>query len=37
LQITSVAVVPLVMEGETFGLCVFMFSDAQPDIEILGW
>jgi diguanylate cyclase (GGDEF)-like protein len=35
LQITSVAVVPLVMEGETFGLCVFMFSGTEPDIEIL--
>ncbi len=35
LQITKVAVVPLVMEGETFGLCVFMFSGSEPDIEIL--
>jgi len=35
LQITRVAVVPLVMEGETFGLCVFMFSGSEPDIEIL--
>jgi diguanylate cyclase (GGDEF)-like protein len=35
LQITRVAVVPLVMEGETFGLCVFMFSGLEPDIEIL--
>jgi diguanylate cyclase (GGDEF)-like protein len=23
------------MEGETFGLCVFMFSGSEPDIEIL--
>jgi diguanylate cyclase (GGDEF)-like protein len=35
LQITSAAVVPLVMEGETFGLCVFMYSGAEPDVEIL--
>ncbi len=35
LQISRVAVVPLVMEGETFGLCVFMFSGTEPDIEIL--
>jgi diguanylate cyclase (GGDEF)-like protein len=35
LQITKVAVVPLVMEGETFGLCVFLFSGYEPDIEIL--
>jgi diguanylate cyclase (GGDEF)-like protein len=35
LQITKVAAVPLVMEGETFGLCVFMFSGTEPDIEIL--
>jgi diguanylate cyclase (GGDEF)-like protein len=35
LQITKVAVVPLVMEGETFGLCVFMYSGSEPDIEIL--
>jgi diguanylate cyclase (GGDEF)-like protein len=35
LEITRVGVVPLVMEGETFGLCVFMFSGTQPDVEIL--
>ncbi|HEY7268443.1 MAG TPA: GGDEF domain-containing protein [Dehalococcoidia bacterium] len=35
LQISRVAVVPLVMEGETFGLCVFMYSGYEPDIEIL--
>lgn len=35
LQITRVALVPLVMEGEIFGLCVFMFSGVEPDIEIL--
>ncbi len=33
LEISKVAVVPLVMEGEAFGLCVFMFSGGQPDIE----
>ena len=35
LDITRVAVVPLVMEGEAFGLCIFMFSHRQPDVEIL--
>lgn len=35
LEITRVAVVPLVMEGEAFGLCVFMFSGREPDIEVL--
>lgn len=35
LQVTRVAAVPLVMEGETFGLCVFMFSGVEPDVEIL--
>ncbi len=35
LQLTRVAVVPLVMEGEAFGLCLFLFSGAEPDIEIL--
>lgn len=35
LEITRVAVVPLVMEGEAFGLCVFMFTRMEPDIEIL--
>jgi diguanylate cyclase (GGDEF)-like protein len=35
LEITEIAVVPLVMEGEAFGLCVFMFSDNDPDIEVL--
>jgi diguanylate cyclase (GGDEF)-like protein len=35
LDITKVAVVPLVMEGESFGLCVYLFSNVEPDIEIL--
>jgi diguanylate cyclase (GGDEF)-like protein len=35
LEITNVAVVPLVMEGEAFGLCVFFFSRNEPDIEVL--
>ncbi|MPZ48337.1 MAG: diguanylate cyclase [Dehalococcoidia bacterium] len=35
LEITRTAVVPLVMEGEAFGLCVFLFSGAEPDIELL--
>jgi diguanylate cyclase (GGDEF)-like protein len=35
LQITKVAAVPLVMEGETFGLGIFMFSGTEPDVEIL--
>jgi diguanylate cyclase (GGDEF)-like protein len=35
LEISKIAVVPLVMEGEAFGLCVFMFSGAEPDIELL--
>jgi diguanylate cyclase (GGDEF)-like protein len=35
LQITKVAAVPLVMEGEAFGLCVFMYSGSEPDVEIL--
>ncbi len=35
LEISDVAVVPLVMEGESFGLCVYMFSGNEPDIEVL--
>jgi diguanylate cyclase (GGDEF)-like protein len=35
LEITKVAVVPLVMEGEAFGICVFMFSGREPDVEVL--
>jgi diguanylate cyclase (GGDEF)-like protein len=35
LEISRIAVVPLVMEGEAFGLCVFMFSRIEPDIEVL--
>ena len=35
LQVTKCAVVPLVMEGETFGIRVFLFSGVEPDVEIL--
>jgi diguanylate cyclase (GGDEF)-like protein len=35
LEITRVAVVPLVMEGEAFGLCVFFFSGTEPDVDVL--
>jgi diguanylate cyclase (GGDEF)-like protein len=35
LDVTTVAVVPLVMEGESFGVCVFLFSHRQPDVEVL--
>ncbi len=35
LDITRVATVPLVMEGETFGICMFMFSNTEPDVELL--
>jgi diguanylate cyclase (GGDEF)-like protein len=35
LELSKVAVVPLVMEGEAFGLCVFMFSGGEPDVELL--
>ena len=35
LEITRIAVVPLVMEGETFGLCVFLFTDVESDVEVL--
>jgi len=35
LEITRIAVVPLVMEGEAFGICVFMFSGREPDVEVL--
>jgi len=35
LGVTKVATVPLVMEGESFGLCVFMFADVEPDVELL--
>ena len=35
LEITRVATVPLVMEGEVFGLCVYLFSGREPDIESL--
>jgi diguanylate cyclase (GGDEF)-like protein len=35
LQITRVATVPLVMEGEAFGICLFMFTQEEPDVELL--
>lgn len=35
LQVTRVAAVPLVMEGELFGLCLFLYSGREPDIEVL--
>lgn len=35
LEISQVAVAPLVMEGEAFGLCIFIFSGKEPDLEIL--
>lgn len=35
LEVTRVAVVPLVMEGESFGLCVFMYSHVEPDVDLL--
>jgi diguanylate cyclase (GGDEF)-like protein len=35
LGLSRIAVVPLVMEGESFGVCVFMFSGREPDVEVL--
>jgi diguanylate cyclase (GGDEF)-like protein len=35
LNVTKAAVVPLVMEGESFGLSVFLFSEREPDVEVL--
>ncbi|HEX5370903.1 MAG TPA: sensor domain-containing diguanylate cyclase [Dehalococcoidia bacterium] len=35
LDVTTVAVVPLVMEGEAFGVCVLLFSHRKPDVEVL--
>ena len=35
LEVTRAACVPLVMEGESFGVCVFLFSGKEPDIELL--
>jgi diguanylate cyclase (GGDEF)-like protein len=35
LNVTKVAVVPLVMEGESFGLSIFLFSGQEPDVEVL--
>ena len=34
-HISKVAAVPLIMEGESFGLCLFLFSNAEPDVEVL--
>src|SRR6266508_4194599 len=35
LELSKIAVVPLVMEGEAYGICVFMFSGVEPDVEAL--
>jgi diguanylate cyclase (GGDEF)-like protein len=35
MNITRVATVPLVMEGEAFGICLFMFAHEEPDVELL--
>lgn len=35
LSVSKAAVVPLVMEGESFGICVFLFSESEPDVEVL--
>ncbi len=35
LGITKIAIVPLVMEGEAFGICLYLFSGVQPDVELL--
>jgi diguanylate cyclase (GGDEF)-like protein len=35
LGVTRVAVAPLVMEGESFGICVFVFAGEQADVELL--
>jgi diguanylate cyclase (GGDEF)-like protein len=35
LGVSKAAVVPLVMEGESFGLSIFLFSEREPDIEVL--
>ena len=35
LSVGKVAVVPLVMEGESFGLSIFLFSNSEPDVEVL--
>jgi diguanylate cyclase (GGDEF)-like protein len=35
LEIHKVAVVPLVMEGESFGVTVFMYSGNEPDVDTL--
>jgi diguanylate cyclase (GGDEF)-like protein len=35
LNVSKAAVVPLVMEGESFGLSIFLFSDREPDVEVL--
>jgi len=35
LELQKVAVVPLVMEGESFGVTVFMYSGNEPDVDTL--
>jgi diguanylate cyclase (GGDEF)-like protein len=35
LQVTKIAAVPLVMEGEVFGICFYFYSGRDPDVEIL--
>ena len=35
LELSKVVVVPLVMEGEAYGICVFMFAGVEPDVEVL--
>jgi diguanylate cyclase (GGDEF)-like protein len=35
LEIHKVAVVPLVMEGESFGVTIFMYSGNEPNVDVL--
>jgi diguanylate cyclase (GGDEF)-like protein len=35
LEVNKAAVVPLVMEGESFGVSIFLFSGREPDVEVL--
>lgn len=35
LEISKVAVVPLVMEGESFGVTLFLYSGNEPDVDAL--
>jgi diguanylate cyclase (GGDEF)-like protein len=35
LNINKIGVVPLVMEGEAFGLCLFLFAGGEVDVELL--